>query len=258
MTRQATKTPCALILGGTKGLGLAIGKEAVQRGMIAIAVGRSTVSTFATMNDGWIGLKADIGDPSAVIDILNLHAQLPITHVFWVAGIPPHTRRGRDDRKLHKTNFMSTDSAEVDEMFRTHLLGPINIFRECMRRAWRSPIRFVTIASTSSYSVRDNETLYCTVQAAKAHFTRNLAYELARDLSKECRTMLVNPGGMRTDFLNGVTDVSTWMDPTGVAKIIWDRVAAQANPYEEINILRQDDGSPNVVDGPQAPKLKAF
>lgn len=253
MAKRATDKDCALILGASKGLGQAIAQETIRRGMIAVGVSRSTVSTFATMRDGWVGRKADLADPSAVIDILELHAALPITHIFWVAGIPPRSVQGRDGQ-VHKLNLMSSGADDVDAMFRTHLTGPINIFRECMRRAWRTPINFVTIASTSSYRLRENETLYCTVKAAKAHFTRNFSRELARDLSPECRTLLVNPGGMRTDFLKDSADVSKWMDPDAVAKIIWDRLAAQTHFFEEINILRQEDGSPKVVDGPQTPE----
>lgn len=254
MAKLATDKPCALILGASKGLGLEIGREAQARGMVGVGVARSIFGSFATLHEGWVGRKADITDPSAIIDILELHQALPITHIFWVAGIPPRSVKGRDDDTLHKMNIMSSTSKDVDDMMQTHLIGPINIFRECMRRAWRKPIRFVTIASTSSYRLRENETLYCTVQAAKAHFTRNFARELHRDLSKECKTLLVNPGGMRTDFLKGVADVSNWMDPAAVAKIIWDRLAAQTHFFEEINILRQDDGSPKVVDGPQVPE----
>lgn len=254
MTRHATKTPCALILGASKGLGRAIAEETKRRGMIAVAVSRSIPSSFANMREGWVGCQADITDPSAIIDILNLHAQLPITHVFWVAGIPPRAVQGRDDGKFYKQKFMGSTTEDVNEMFQTHLIGPINIFRECMRRAWRTPIKFVTVASTSSYRMREDETLYCTAEAAKAHFTRNFARDLARHLSLECRTLLVNPGGMRTDFLKDTADVSNWMDPAEVAKIIWDRLAAQTRIFEEINILRQDDGSPNVIDGPQTPE----
>ncbi len=254
MPRRATEKPCALILGASKGLGLEIASQARNHGMIAVAVSRSVSGSYATMHEGWVGRQADITDPTAVIDILELHATLPITHVFWVAGIPPRSRTSSRDGKSYKMNLMGSTYEDVEAMMRTHLIGPINIFRECMRRAWRTPIHFVTIASTSAYRMRENETLYCTVKAAKAHFTRNFARELVRDLSPQCKTLLVNPGGMRTDFLKDVADVSTWMDPAVVAKIIWDRVAAQTRSFEEINILRQDDGSPKVVDGPQAPE----
>ncbi len=176
-----------------------------------------------------------------MIDILDLHRSFRITHVFWVAGIH------------RKQQFMSATNEDVDLMTRTHFTGPVNILRECFRRAWRGPINLVTIASTSSYRVRDNETLYCALKAAKAHFTRNFARELARDLPGS-KTLLVNPGGMNTDLLKGTADVSNFMDPAVVAKLIWDRIASQTLPFEEMNILRQDDGSPKVILGPQTPE----
>lgn len=58
---------------------------------------------------------------------------------------------------------------------------------------------------------------------------------------------------MRTGFVKG-SDDSKWMDPAVVARIIWDLAAAQTKSYEVINILRQPDGSPRVVDGPRCRK----
>lgn len=239
--RHATEKPCVLILGASKGLGLEIAKETVRRSMIAVCVSRSQPDTFAWADKDRVWRQADIADPAAAFDILKLHREFPITHVFWVAGIH---RKG----PIRDANY-----EDVGVMTRTHFTGPVNILRACFRNAWRSPIHLVTVASTSSYRMRENETLYCALKAAKAHFTRNFAAELARDLPGS-RTLLVNPGGMRTDFLKGFADVSNWMDPAVVAKIIWDRVAAQTKIFEEINLLRQPDGSAKVVEGPQTPE----
>lgn len=241
MLERVTETPCALILGASKGLGLEIAKETKHRSMVAVCVSRShKTSPLVEMHKGLFWYQADIVDPTAAIDILELHRTFPITHVFWVAGI--HRKQRFDDASYD----------DVDVMTRTHFTGPVNILRKCIQQVWGGPIHLVTVASTSSYRMRENETLYCALKAAKAHFTRNFAAELARDLPGS-KTLLVNPGGMRTGFVKGIDD-SKWMDPAVVAKIIWDRVAAQTKSYEEINILRQPDGSPQVVDGPQTPE----
>ncbi len=247
--RKVSEKPCALVLGASKGLGLEIARQAKERDMIALAVARSVTGSYATMHEGWVGKRADITDPGAVVDILDLHREFDITHVFWVAGIPPKGTGVQGQ----KQSFMGHGREDVEAMFQTHLIGPINILRECMRRVWRTPIHLVTVASTSSYRLRENETLYCTVKAAKAHFTRNFAAELARDLPGS-KTTLVNPGGMRTDFLKHTADVSNWMDPAVIAEIIWNRVGLQTSSFTEFNILRQPDGSPNIIEGPQTPE----
>lgn len=100
--------------------------------------------------------------------------------------------------------------------------------------------------------MRENETLYCALKAAKAAFTRNFARELVRDLPGS-KVTLVNPGGIKTDFFEGTnTDTSNFMRPSVVAKIIWDEIGIQEGPFKEIQIMRNDDGSPNVSYGSRA------
>ncbi len=241
MTKN-TIPPHAFIIGASRGLGLSIGREAPKK-MCILGTARTAASAFKAQQEEWSWCTGDIADPTTVVEVLDAIRDLPITHIFWVAGIH------------RKQQFPTASYEDIDVMTRTHFTGPVNILRECIRRAPRNrPLHLITIASTSSYRVRDQETLYCALKAAKAHFTRNIARELARDIPGS-KTLLVNPGGMNTDLLKGIADVSNWMSPAVVAKLIWDRVARQTKIYDEMNILRQDDGSPKVVNGPQLPEM---
>ena len=93
------------------------------------------------------------------------------------------------------------------------------------------------------------------MQAAESAFTMNFSRELARDLPGS-KTILVHPGGMKTDLFKGTnTDTSNFMEPNVVAEIIWDEVESQRSPFKELQIMRNDDGSPSVSYDPRIPEL---
>mgnify|MGYP001611567019 CR=1 FL=1 len=166
-----------------------------------------------------------------------------IKYFFCVAGIflrKPMKDVSKEERKA---------------MIATHLDGPIEVLQQ-FHRHQKTPYHLVTIASTSSWRMRDNETLYCALKAAKAAFTRNFARELARDFPGS-KTTLVNPGGLKTPNFWDASgqDISAFMEPDKVAKIIWDEVAGQTTNYKELQIIRNNDGSPKIEYGPKIPEL---
>ena len=152
---------------------------------------------------------------------------------------------------------------EVDRMIATNLSGPIKLLTRIHRlmkmarplaESPGQPYHLVVVASTSSYRVRDNETVYCTVKAAQAHFARNFARELDRDLPGS-KVTLVNPGGIKTNlFRHTGQDTGRFMDPEAVAQIIWETVLVQTAPFCELNIPRHDDGTPNPSTGQEKPE----
>ena len=115
MPNHLTKRPCALILGASRGLGQRLAFKTRQRGLISVEISRSTVNSYAGLEEGSVTCRADIADPTAILDILDLHRKLPITHVFWVAGIH------------RKQSMMAATYEDVDLMTRTHFTGPVNI-----------------------------------------------------------------------------------------------------------------------------------
>ena len=97
--------------------------------------------------------------------------------------------------------------------------------------------------------------MYCALKAAKAAFTRNFARELVRDLPGS-KVTLINPGGLKTPnfWKNSGQDISKFMDPNEVAKIIWNEIERQEEPFKEVNILRKSDGGHNISYGPRIPE----
>ena len=239
--------PHALILGGTKGLGRSLAIEAIRRDIRPVVVGRSVEQCVQDEElRGALLVAGDIRDPDELVERLSAARALNAPrYVFWVAGI--FQQRGITDSGYEDDQFLN--------LALTHFLGPRTFLREfTMRRRGALPYHLVTVSSTSSWRVRDNETDYSALQAAKAHWTRNFARELTRDLPGS-KTTLVHPGGMKNpNFYAGTErDISGFMNPADVARIIWDRVTGQAQPFAEFQIIRNNDGSARVEEGSRAP-----
>ncbi|OGM96777.1 MAG: hypothetical protein A2816_00050 [Candidatus Yanofskybacteria bacterium RIFCSPHIGHO2_01_FULL_39_44] len=236
-----------LILGGTKGLGLALAWGAYYLKFNTIIAGRSVAddNVRATFPPDSGSLVLDLANPASCNNIAYLQSG-PIDYIFWVAGI------------LSRKPFGHFDIREMDQMTSIHLLGPLYALRllhASLAYKQKHPYHLITIASTSSWRIRENESLYCALKAAKAAFTRNFARELVRDLPGS-KVTLINPGGIKTGLLNGTgQDTSNFMDPKVVSRTIWNEVVSQKTPFHEVQILRNNEGSPNVSYGSRLPEM---
>lgn len=182
----------ALILGGTKGLGLSLAWEAFTRGVQPIIAGRSIyegeIRKSFPPNANYFVL--DLCRPETIdrtVEHVACHYKYSVDYIFWVADI------------FLRKPFVDTSPHNFEQMISTHLSGPLRFIEGIHRLATfghNSPYHLITIVSTSSWRIRENEALYCALKAAKAAFTRNFARELVRDLPGS-KITLVNPGGIK-------------------------------------------------------------
>lgn len=249
-----------LVIGGTKGLGRSIAKRSLALGHKTTIVGRSAEESKTDPElAGAECVTVDLTTDQLGGSEHELMAHF-FTHVFWVAGIPSIPKPLHEFSRVEFKEFL-------DPMILTHLRGPLLMFHSIIRLLTGlgphfnppgAPTHLITVASTSSYRMRTNETLYCMLKAAKAAFTRQYARELALAIPGSMTT-LVNPGGMDTEFLKSVgVDTTGYPKPDYIAGIIWDEMAAQqaaSKPFEEVNLLRQPDGTVVRIHGPQTPEL---
>jgi len=233
----------ALILGGTKGLGRELAAKALKYGFTPIIVGRTAEECRSDQTlAGAVFVSANLAAPyAAPLAVIPVLAGLDVSHVFWTAGI------------FLKRPLGSCETSELDEMAKTHFLGPVATLRD-VHKTLPGPYHLTVVASTSSFRMREHETVYAALKSAKAQFARHFAKELAAERPGS-KTLLVNPGGMKTGFLASAgIDASKMMEPAIVAELIWVEVTMQRTAFCELNVMRTEDGSPQLVYGPQRPE----
>lgn len=256
-----------LILGGTKGLGLALAHEAVRRGFVPVVTGRSIdrADIRRALPKNAIRVYQDLMRPSTALNIPDPYPR-SCDHVFWNAGA------------FLRKDFRSVKEEDIEKIMETVAVGGMKFLRYFHSRR-TTPYHLVVTASTSSWRLREDEEVYCAAKAAQAHFARNFAGRLFEDLSGS-RLLLVHLGGMKTEnFWEGTDqDISEFMEESDVARIMFEAMALQENPvaltplldtclaadekkpdtpkrFLEIQIMRGEKGKPVVSFGPRMPEV---
>ena len=235
--------PTVGILGAGSGLGKALAVESLDRGHEVVAFGRSVDDL--PRRPGLTSRAVDLVDGASVSRV-DVHLGAT-PYLFWVAGA------------FIKKPHIEVTEQELDDYLALMLRGPLVFLRRFLR-SHVAPIHLVTIASSSSWKLRDHEALYCAVKAAQGTFTRQLVPELLEQ-HPGSRATVVQPGGLAVPGFLGAeaTDLGAMLDPAEVARVIWDVIEGQTEPCTEVQILRQpgpDGGSiPDVSFGSRAPQL---
>ncbi len=128
----------------------------------------------------------------------------------------------------------------LEKLFEVNVISPTKIINSLVwrKKALISPFHLVAISSSSSWKARADEAVYCGTKAYQAQFARSLGLELMRDLPGS-KVTVVHPAGMKTNlFQRTKTDTSQFMDPSGVAKMIWNEVLKQKLAIDEFHIDR--------------------
>ena len=237
----------ALIIGGTKGLGRALADQCQNGEIFPIITGRTLVTMHGMIEEY---VQLDLCDEEsidqAVKDITKLNGGRygEIRYVFWAAGA------GLQGRLVDQT------SEQIEHIYQLTVVGPTKFFSQFFqaRLDYGVPLHLVTIASSSAWRTRSNETVYGGAKAAQAQTARNLQQELSRDIPGSISTLIL-PGGMKTPFWDGSSvDTSKMMDPDVVAAIIMEEVLNQQQDWQEVQIIRGDNGRPIVEYGAELPR----
>ncbi len=234
----------AVILGGSKGLGLELAKETIARNIQPIVLGRSAPNIPDYHHD--VSYKVNLADSTSVGGCaarVGAWWDEDTLYFVWNAGVleVAPVDKINDPRGLIRTNL---DSA-------VRIIESLVAFAKFLKR----PIHLVTISSTSSWKARKYQAHYCLTKAGQAAFSRALALELRDDLPWS-RVTLVKPAGMKTKLFDEVegTDITEFMDPQDVARVVWDEVLNQRNFFKEFQVDRKD-GKPIIVRRNFAPIL---
>lgn len=237
----------SLILGGTKGFGLALAKESLRRNIQPIVTGRS-VETATSLPKDAISVLMDLTDNASIENALPI-LEKPIDYFFWNAAI------------WRRASFKELALDQIEKTIATNLTGALKVLHHFhkIRIAQKRPYHLVVISSVSAWRLRNHETVYCATKDAQAVFALNFANELAEELPGS-RTTIVYPGGMKTEIFKGTKEDTTgFMDPQQIAKVVWEEITHQKEICREIHFIRdkeKNDGSYILEYGPKLRGIK--
>lgn len=212
----------AWILGGSSGLGLELAREASRLDIEVLVFGRNS----------YYGV--DLVDRSSTEALCKKIEGMESENIkradffIWNASILEYA----------PFEMMS----KLDEILDVNIRNPQKILQYFIRRKkiLSSPFHLVTVSSVASWKARRDLAVYSATKAAQAQFSLCLSRELEDDLPGS-KVTVVHPTGMKTNILKeSSVDLSNFLEPKAVAKIIWSRVLSQKNQCNWFNILRKN------------------
>lgn len=210
----------ALIIGGTSGLGLEIGRELKNKGVSVFATGRS----YQNLPKDICFFRLDITDESArlkeSLDILV--QQLPHLHILvYAAG-------------FHEAGRLSElNDAHIEKMILVGLTTPALLIQKLLKKQGCLD-SLIMLTSTSQWIPREKEPVYTAVKAGSAMLANSLSLDPSIG-----KVLVVGPAGMNTPFWARTErqDVQSLLSPAWVAQEVlklWD----EKYKYKLARILR--------------------
>lgn len=179
-----------LIVGGTSGIGRAVGEAVAARGASPILVSRrhSSVERATSEIPGSEGRTCDLTDPDSVASLAQLG---PIDHLVFTAGEP-----------LSLVPLADLNRNTVEAFFATRFYGALDVVRTVAPQL--KPGGSVTLTTgTASDRPGVGWILGTTVCGATDALTRALAIELA-----PIRVNAISPGVIRSPLWSGLDEDS--------------------------------------------------
>ncbi len=207
-----------LIVGGSSGLGLELAKYYVSDGHTVCVTGRRKPALNGVQFE-----SLDItDDSSAVSDSIDslLTRFTRINTLIYVAGF---RQRGTIDE---------IDDAAIATMINVGLQTPALLIQR-LKNTLPTPLKVMLVTSSSQYTPRENEPVYCAVKAGLGM----LGAAIVRDKAIG-KVLVAAPSGINTNFWAGSNeDTSTMLDAKWVSDAIVE-LSSGAFKYKYAKILR--------------------
>jgi NAD(P)-dependent dehydrogenase (short-subunit alcohol dehydrogenase family) len=205
--------PTALVLGGTAGIGLAIGRALVERGWQVFAMARGR-RDLAEADHAIRFLPADLAEGVAVRRAIETMRQEG-GRLDALVCAAAHAPAGPFDAVTDETMLRA---------FRINVQGPAMAIREALPslRATRGSV--LLIGSTLADHPRPGTAVYSATKGALDSLTRALAVELG---PSGVRVNCLRPSMVRTELM-----VRAGMDPKAYASLLEQR--AQSYPLRRV------------------------
>jgi len=210
-----------LIVGGSSGLGLELAKHYIQEGHTVCVTGRHDPQLA---NSTYIELNITSDSLSLSNRIDHVLEQYPtVNTLIYSAG---YCQRSRIDE---------LSDADIGQMTNVGLLAPILLVKR-LKNNLDTPLKVMLLTSSSQYTAREMESVYCATKAGLGMFGASLVLD-----SEVGKVLVVAPSGMNSTFWrDSDVDVSGMLDTRWVADKVVELSSGKFK-YKFAKILRNPE-----------------
>lgn len=212
-----------IITGGANGLGLALVKKSIEKGLFVCNIDRD-VTKMNELNsiytDNYKGFIGDISDEEFIRNTVSEISKLGNISILV-------NNAGEPSFKL-PTNY---ENADIEKCFKG-LKGMIICSTETLKIKEEKNLKIVNIMSSAALRGNKQESVYCATKWGERGYTESLkvAYK-----GTSVKVIGVYPGGINTEFYKNSRDYvsveksNSFMKAEDVAKTIIDNVTSDCN-----------------------------
>jgi len=225
----------AIVTGGSRGLGKAVTRELLERGLRVIIDGRSETALNRALEElrpigEVIAIAGDVADKE------HVHALVSAAKRLGRLDLVVNNASTLGERPLPRIEELSKET--FDRLFDVNVFAPIHLMQHALRLMRRSSEIATIVNITSDAAVEAYATWggYGASKAALEHFSRVLAAELP---GQPVRILVADPGDMDTDMHRDAVpdaDPSDLGDPGEAAGALLAAIASMREPYERVRL----------------------
>ena len=203
-----------IVTGGTRGLGLELVKQGLEKGFFVCNIGRNEEKMNALnsiFKENYQGFCGDVSDENFMISAINEIKKLGKIKILI--------------NNAESASFkLPTENTKKDiEKCLKGLQGMIIASTQVLKATEEKDVKIVNIMSSAALRGNKQESVYCATKWGERGYTESLkvAYK-----GTSVKVIGVYPGGMNTDFYKNSRDYvseekqSSFMNPAEVADVI--------------------------------------
>lgn len=225
----------AIVTGGSRGLGRALARELVGRGIVTIVDGRDAAALAAARSElqalgEVVAIPGDVGDEAhlrALVDAAAAHGRLDlvVNNASTLGAVP-----------LPRVEQLSR--ATLRRLYDVNVFAPILLAQLALPLLARSgePATIVNVTSDAGVEAYPTWGGYGSTKAALEHVSRVLATELE---GTNVRVLVADPGDMDTQMHREAipdADPAELRDPADSARALLQAIASMRAPFERVRL----------------------
>jgi NAD(P)-dependent dehydrogenase (short-subunit alcohol dehydrogenase family) len=232
----------AIVTGGSRGLGKALARELLAKGLTVIIDGRDPddleharaviLSEAALAANSLIAIPGDVADPQHVHTLVNAaerigRLDLLVNNASTLGKVP-----------LPAIDALDRDT--FDALFDINVFAPIHLIQHALKLLRRSELStIVNVTSDAGVEAYPTWGGYGSTKAALEHVSRVLAAELE---GSSTRVLVFDPGDMNTAMHRDAVpdaDPDELRDPADSARALVRAIAEMRNRFERVRAPRR-------------------